>query len=102
MHRGDRVAVTAIVFRDGHETLGVPCATSRPARRGGSRNAGSARNDEWSGSFAVDRCGGWSYRIEAWSTGRLVPDELRRKLDAGETDLTGELAEAAAMLGREP
>ena len=99
---GDRVAVAAIVFRDGHETLG---AAIRYKPAGATRwleePLTALGNDEWSGSFPVDHCGGWSYRIEAW-VDRVTSfqDELRRKVAAGETDLTSELAEAAAMLGR--
>jgi starch synthase (maltosyl-transferring) len=99
---GDRVAVSAVVFRDGHETLG---AAIRYKPAGATRwleePLASLGNDEWSGSFPVDRCGGWSYRIEAW-VDRVASfqDELSRKVAAGETDLTSELAEAAAMLGR--
>ena len=100
---GDRVAVTAIVFRDGHETLAPPSATSRPARRAGSRRRSSrSATTSGRGRSSSTHAGSWSYRIEAW-VDRVASfqDELRRKLDAGETDLTGELAEAAAMLGRE-
>ena len=100
---GDRVDVTALVFRDGHETLGA-AIRYKPAgaTRWQEEPLTPLGNDEWSGSFAVDRCGAWSYRIEAW-VDRVASfqGELRRKLDAGETDLAGELAEAAAMLGRE-
>ena len=100
---GDRVDVTALIFRDGHETLG---AVVRYKPAGATRWLEAPLtplgNDEWSGSFAVDRCGSWSYRIEAW-VDRVASfqEELRRKLDGGETDLAAELAEAAVMLGRE-
>src|SRR5438477_493287 len=58
-------------------------------------------NDAWAGTFAVDSCGVWSYRVEAW-VDRIASfqEELRRKLDAGQTDLTSELAEGAVLLGR--
>ena len=43
----------------------------------------------------------WSYRIEAW-TDRIATyrDEIRRKVDGGQDDLTSELVEGAALLGR--
>jgi starch synthase (maltosyl-transferring) len=100
---GDPIAVSAIIFRDGHETLG---AAIRYKPAGATRwleaPLVALGNDVWSGSFVVDRCGSWSYRIEAW-VDRVASfqNELQRKLDAGETELTGELVEAAAMLGRE-
>ena len=99
---GERVDVAARIFRDGHDVVGA-AVRYRPA--------GTARwqeapleprgNDHWSGSFAVDRPGAWSFRIEAW-TDRLASfqDELRRKVEGGQDDLSSELAEGAALLGR--
>jgi starch synthase (maltosyl-transferring) len=100
---GDRVDVTALIFRDGHETLG---ASVRYKPSGATRWQEAPLtplgNDAWSGTFAVDRCGSWSYRIEAW-VDRIASfqEELRRKLDGGQTDVTGELAEGAVLLGTE-
>jgi starch synthase (maltosyl-transferring) len=100
---GDRVDVTALVFRDGHELLG---AAVRYKAAGATRwleaPLASLGNDEWAGSFTVDRCGTWCYRIEAW-VDRIASyhHELRRKVEAGQTDLAGELAEGAVLLGRE-
>jgi starch synthase (maltosyl-transferring) len=100
---GDRVDVTARVFRDGHELLG---AAVRYKAAGATRwleaPLASLGNDEWAGSFTVDRCGTWCYRIEAW-VDRIASyhHELRRKVEAGQTDLAGELAEGAVLLGRE-
>ena len=100
---GDRVEVRATIFRDGHEVLGA-AVRFKPA--------GATRwqevpleplgNDEWAGSFPVDRCGTWCYRIEAW-VDRVASfqDELRRKVDAGQADLKGELSEGAVLLGRD-
>jgi starch synthase (maltosyl-transferring) len=99
---GDRVDVAARIFRDGHDVVGAavryrPAGTSRwqeaPLEPRG--------NDHWSGSFPVDRPGAWSFRIEAW-TDRIASfqDELRRKVEGGQDDLSGELAEGAALLGR--
>ena len=51
----------------------------------------------WAGQFAVDRPGAWQYTIEAWTdvfgTWR---DELERKVDAGQHDLSGELSEGGS------
>ena len=99
---GERVDVAARIFRDGHDVVGA-AVRYRPA--------GTARwqeapleprgNDHWSGSFPVDRPGAWSFRIEAW-TDRIASfqDELRRKVEGGQDDLSSELAEGAALLGR--
>jgi starch synthase (maltosyl-transferring) len=100
---GDRVEVTARIFRDGHETLGAAVRHRGP---------GSTRwietpfeplgNDLWSSSFVVDRPGRWCFRIEAW-VDRVASfqEELRRKVAAGQGDLTGELSEGAVLLGVE-
>ena len=100
---GDEVEVAARIFRDGHDVLGAavryrPAGTTRwqeaPLELRG--------NDRWSGSFTVDRTGPWSFRVEAW-TDRVASfqDELRRKVDGGQDDVRSELAEGAALLGRE-
>jgi len=98
---GDRVEVTASVFRDGHEQLG---ASIRYKPAGATRWQDAPLeplgNDQWAGSFRVDRCGTWCYRIEAWvDRTASFQEELRRKVDAGQTDLASELAEGAVLLG---
>ena len=100
---GELVEVGANIFRDGHEALGAsirykPAAATRwldaPLTPLG--------NDAWAGSFAVDSAGTWNYRIEAWvDRVASLQEELRRKVDGGQTDLTGELAEGAVLLGRD-
>ena len=100
---GDRVDVRARIFRDGHETLG---AAVRWKPRGATRWAESplqpVGNDWWEGSFAVDAVGEWCFRIEAW-VDRVASwqVEVRRKSDAGQADLTSELAEGALLLRRD-
>ena len=89
---GDRVAVQADVFRDGHDLIRATVrylgpgdeewreAELRPldAEIGGVR---------WSGEFEVDRTGRWLYTIESWTdlfgTWR---DELARKVRARQHD----------------
>ncbi|HEX3226920.1 MAG TPA: alpha-1,4-glucan--maltose-1-phosphate maltosyltransferase [Gaiellaceae bacterium] len=98
---GDSVDVAATIFRDGHDVLGAAVRFKAPgATRWQESPLTPLGNDEWSGSFAVDRPGTWCYRIEAW-VDRVVSfqDELRRKVDAGQTDLKGELSEGSVLLG---
>jgi starch synthase (maltosyl-transferring) len=84
---GDRVEVAATIFRDGHEQLG---AAIRYKRAGTTRwleaPLEALGNDRWAGSFLVDRCGIWCYRIEAW-VDRIASfqGELRRMVEAGQT-----------------
>jgi starch synthase (maltosyl-transferring) len=98
---GDRVDIQATIFRDGHEVLGA-AVRYKPAgaTRWQEAPLEALGNDDWAGSFAVDRCGTWCFRVEAW-VDRIASfrDELRRKLDAGQSDLSGELSEGAVLLG---
>ena len=59
-------------------------------------------NDRWLGSFEVDELGRWQYSIVAWID-RFASwrHELERKVEAGQADLSSELAEGAALLGVE-
>ncbi len=99
---GERVDVSARIFRDGHDVLGA-AVRYRPAGTSRWQEAQLVPlgNDEWSGSFPVDRPGTWSFRVEAW-TDRIASfqDELRRKIEGGQGDVSSELAEGAALLGR--
>jgi starch synthase (maltosyl-transferring) len=100
---GETVEVWADVIRDGHEQLG---AAVRVRRAGADdwaevpmRHAG---NDRWTGTFEVDELGRWSFAVCAW-VDRYASwrDEIRRKVEGGQTDLASELAEGSALLGRE-
>jgi len=99
---GEPVAVSARIFRDGHETLGAAIRYRRP---GSTRWTESPLvpqgNDLWTGTFEVDRPGRWCFRIEAW-VDRVASfqTELQRKVTAGQTDLAGELSEGAVLLNR--
>jgi starch synthase (maltosyl-transferring) len=98
---GDSVDVAATIFRDGHDVLGAAVRFKAPgATRWQEAPLTPLGNDEWSGSFTVDRPGTWCFRMEAW-VDRVVSfqDELRRKVDAGQTDLKGELSEGSVLLG---
>jgi starch synthase (maltosyl-transferring) len=100
---GDLVEVTARIFRDGHETLGAAIRHKCPnATRWTEAPLEPLGNDVWAGSFEVDRPGLWSFRIEAW-VDRVASfqEELRRKVAAGQADLSGELSEGGVLLNDE-
>ena len=100
---GDAVEVTATIFRDGHDVLGAAVRyKAAPARTWQESPLEPLGNDRWRGRFTTDTCGRWCFRIEAW-TDRIASfqDELRRKVEAGQEDLSGELAEGAVLLGTE-
>jgi starch synthase (maltosyl-transferring) len=97
---GDRVEVTARIFRDGHETLGAAVRHRSPGATGWTETPlEPLGNDVWRGFFEVDRPGPWCFRIEAW-VDRIASfqEELRRKIAAGQTNLAGELSEGAVLL----
>jgi starch synthase (maltosyl-transferring) len=101
--QGERVEVSATIFRDGHEILG---AAVRARRRGERRWRESlmyhAGNDRWVGHVELDACGTWEFAVAAW-VDRFASwrHELQRKVDADQEDLSGELSEGAALFGVE-
>ena len=102
---GDTVAVSADIFRDGHEKLRAVVKYKAP---GGRRwleaelHAVDAHISgvRWAGEFAVETPGRWQFTFEAW-TDRWATyhDELRRKVEADlDEDLSGEISEAVVLL----
>jgi starch synthase (maltosyl-transferring) len=97
---GDEVEVWATIFRDGHEVLDA-AVLYRPPGSASWRESPMqhAEPDRWTGSFTVDGCGRWEFTIQAWvDRFESWRDELRRRVDAGQTDLASELQEGAALL----
>ena len=100
---GDRVDVYATVFKDGHDTLGGAVRVKGPGdKRWSEEPLQPFGNDRWGGVFTPDRPGRWQFAVAAW-TDRVATwqEEIRRKSDAGQEDLSGELAEGAVLLGRD-
>src|SRR5262245_11341370 len=98
---GDQVEVWATIFRDGHERLGAAILSRQPgATTWRETPMTDAGNDRWTGTFAVDAPGRWEFTIQAW-VDRFASfrDELRRKVEAGQTDLASELEEGALLFG---
>ena len=100
---GDRVEVSADVFRDGHDLIRAVVRSTGPDGR--TEEAELHRLDHhlggvrWAGAFTVDQSGRWQYTIEAWTdvfgTWR---DELARKVAGGQTSVSGELSEGVVLL----
>jgi starch synthase (maltosyl-transferring) len=100
---GDRIAVSATIVRDGHEVLGAAVRHKRPgATRWQESLLQPVGNDRYEGAFETDACGRWAFRVEAW-VDRIASYqwEVRRKVEAGQEDLSSELAEGGVLLGRE-
>ena len=98
---GDRVEVSADVFRDGHEILGAAVRYRAPGeRRWAEALMHHLGNDRWVGHFEPDIAGRWHFRIDAW-VDRFASWrwELQRKADAGFDDLSSEFSEGAALFG---
>ena len=98
---GDRVDVSATIVRDGHEVLGAAVRFKPPgATRWLEAPLEAVGNDRYEGSFEVGEPGRWCFRVEAWHD-RVASYrwEVRRKHEAGQDDLSSELAEGAALLG---
>jgi starch synthase (maltosyl-transferring) len=100
---GDRVEVSADVFRDGHDLIRAVVLCTGPDGR--TEESELRHIDQhldgvrWAGEFTVDQPGRWQYTIEAWTdvfgTWR---DELARKVASGQDDVSGELSEGVVLL----
>ncbi|MFL5927613.1 MAG: maltotransferase domain-containing protein [Gaiellaceae bacterium] len=100
---GEALEVYATVFKDGHDTLAGAVRVKAPGERGWTEvPLRSFGNDRWGASFTPDRPGRWQFQVSAW-TDRIATwqDEIRRKVEAGQEELAGELSEGAQLLGRE-
>ncbi len=101
---GDDVAVSADVFRDGHEVLRAVVRYRGPGDKGWSEAAltpydAQIGGNGFEGSFPVDRQGTWTFQIEAWADAFASwRTEITRKLDANQEDLTSELLEGKAIV----
>ena len=89
---GDEVEVWATIFRDGHELLGAAILLPRAglvavARRSTMRRSTTSPTAGRARSRSTG-CGRWEFTIEAWvDRFESWRDELRRKVEAGQTDL---------------
>jgi starch synthase (maltosyl-transferring) len=100
---GERVDVWATLVRDGHEVLGAALRYRTAGSRRWREVAMTALRedpDRWHGSFTADALGRWQFAVVAW-VDRVASwqHEIERKLAVGQTDLTSELSEGAALLG---
>ena len=103
---GDRVVVSALIFRDGAAALRAVVRYRGPQdavwNESPMRRVEPERGpDLWEGSFLVDAQGPWRWSIEAWTDVEATwLDELERKVAAGQPDLASEFAEGAQLLRR--
>src|SRR3982074_3655294 len=101
---GDSVAVSADIFADGHDVLRAVVKSCPPSGEGWRENPmrridAHIDGDRWAGQFEVTGLGRWSWTIEAWVDAFASwRDELQRKIDGGQEDLSGELSEGVVLL----
>ena len=117
---GDRIEVTADVFRDGHDAIdAVLLYRERGASAWREAPLHFGRNDEWEGGFEVTRNARYEYTIEAWpdafgtwhhdtekkrSAGQAIGLELcegRALIDAAHARASGENREHLTALRSE-
>jgi starch synthase (maltosyl-transferring) len=98
---GDAVAVSATVFRDGHDVLrAVVRHRPRGARRWREVSLQHVGNDRFAGSLQPDELGRWQFCVQAWFDPYATwLEEHDRKVAAGQADLSGELAEGERLFG---
>jgi starch synthase (maltosyl-transferring) len=101
---GDTVAVSADIFRDGHEVLRAVVRWRGPGEDEWQESplvAVDAHHNgvRWEGAFTVDAPGRTQWTIQAWvDVFAGWRDELARKVEFGQPDLSGELGEGAVIL----
>lgn len=109
---GDRIAVSADVFREGHDLIAaVLLYRERGAARWHEAPLEAGENDRYTGSFPVDRNAEYEYTIEAWpddfaswrrdaARKRAAGQDLRLELHEG-LELVRAALERATVAGRE-
>jgi starch synthase (maltosyl-transferring) len=103
---GDAVAVSADIFADGHDVLRAVVRSCAPGAKRWAENPmiridAHIDGDRWAGAFDVTRLGRYTWTIEAWTDAFASwREELSRKIDAGQADLSGELSEGEVLLER--
>lgn len=98
---GDEVAVSAVVFADGHDHVGAQLLFRRPGeRRWRSTAMTAAGNDIWTASFKVDKLGEWHFTVLGWVDHfETWESELRKRLAAqGDPAKAVSVADADATL----
>jgi starch synthase (maltosyl-transferring) len=101
---GDAVAVSADIFADGHDVLRAVVRSCPPGSKRWEENPmvridAHVDGDRWAGQFDVDRLGRYAWTIEAWTDAFASwREELRRKIDARQSDLSSELSEGEVLL----
>jgi starch synthase (maltosyl-transferring) len=101
---GESVQVSADIFSDGHDVVRAVVRFCEPGskrwkERSLLRIDAHVAGDRWAGEFEVTRLGRYTWTVEAWIDAFAGwREEMRRKLQAGQADLSGELSEGIVLL----
>jgi starch synthase (maltosyl-transferring) len=101
---GDVVAVSADVFRDGHEVLRAVVRWQGNGESEWHEAPLTPLDDHhngvrWGGAFPVEHVGLARWTVQAWvDVFAGWRDEVARKLDAGQIDMSGETSEGVVLL----
>jgi starch synthase (maltosyl-transferring) len=103
---GERVTLSATVFREGHDAVGASVVLRDPtgSRRGTLRmRPGRPGTDRWHADLVADRPGMWTFAVEAWSDPMGTWEHaVTVKLDAGQgaDDLANDYESGARLFER--
>src|SRR5512146_324778 len=99
---GDRIEVSADIFKDGHDLLAAHVRVRGPADAEWRTvpMTYDFNSDRWSADFVADAVGTWTFSVEAW-TDRFATwrSELQKRVDAG-YDVSSEVLEGAQRIDR--
>jgi starch synthase (maltosyl-transferring) len=101
---GERLEVSAEVFRDGHDAIRAVLRHRAPGSKDWQESPmrwidREVDGDRWVGSFVPDREGIWTYEVGAFTDHFATwHDEVSRKRAAGGEDLSSEVIEGAELL----
>jgi starch synthase (maltosyl-transferring) len=100
---GEYVPVSALVFREGHDSVGASVVLRDPAGKKVQTQRmrpGAPGTDRWHSTVAPGAEGNWTFTIEAWSDPLATwRHAVTVKLDAGQgtADLANDLADGARL-----
>jgi starch synthase (maltosyl-transferring) len=103
---GEPVPVSAVIFREGHDAVSANVALRGP---GGARirfvpmTPGALGTDEWHATVVLDREGGWTFVVEAWSDPMATwRHNVTVKIEAGQgaEDLANDLEIGARVFDK--
>ena len=99
---GDTLAVSADIFKEGHDLLAARvCYRRRDESGWHEAPLRLVDNDGWGGAFRLEANARYLYTVEAWTdTFGSWGEEMRRRIKGGQADLTSELLEGAEMVRR--